>query len=71
MWPDTHFHEKIDYKRIHVLSKRADLRIKRIQHFSKGPLYWPKKDIIRPTLRILLGGWFYIEMEKNICSGEL
>jgi SAM-dependent methyltransferase len=64
MWPDTHFHE-IDYKRIHILAERADLWIKRFEHFNKGPFYWWKMGIIRPTLRILLGGWFYIEMEKK------
>lgn len=63
MWPPAHFHE-IDFNRIHILAERAGLHIKRIDRFNKGPLYWWKMGIIRPTLRILLGGWFYVEMQK-------
>lgn len=64
MWPPAHFHE-IDSYRMHVLAERASLQIKRIERFNKGPFYWWKMGIIRPTLRILIGGWFYIELEKN------
>lgn len=63
MWPDAHFHE-IDFRRIYILAERAGLRIKRIERFNKGPFYWWKMGLIRPTLRILLGGWFYVEMQK-------
>ena len=64
MWPDTHFHE-IDSKRMRILTERARLRIKHIEHFNKGPFYWWKMGVFRPTLRIILGGWFYIEMQKE------
>jgi len=64
MWPDTHFHE-IDEKRLGVLLKSANLRADRIERFNKGPLYWWRMGIIRPTLRVFLGGWFYVEIRKN------
>ncbi len=63
MWPPAHFHE-IDFSRLHTLADRAKLRINRIERFNKGPLYWWKMGLIRPTLRILIGGWFYIELQK-------
>ncbi|MDZ7343397.1 MAG: methyltransferase domain-containing protein [candidate division KSB1 bacterium] len=65
MWPDTHFHE-IDHKRLQVLAKSAGLRIDRIERFNKGPWYWWKMGIFRPTVRVFFGGWFYIEMKKEI-----
>ena len=63
MWSERHFHE-MDSKRLHTLSERAGLRIKRIERFNKSPFYYWKTGIIRPTLRLLFGGWFYLEMEK-------
>ena len=63
MWPDTHFHE-IDIKRIRTIAERADLEINRLEIFNKGPFYWWKMGFLRPTLRIFLGGWFYIELQK-------
>lgn len=63
MWPPAHFHE-IDHKRMHILAERAGLQIKRIERFNKSPFYWWKMGLIRPTLRILMGGWFYIELQK-------
>jgi SAM-dependent methyltransferase len=63
MWPNTHFHE-IDRERMHVLAENAKLSINHIERFNKGPLYWWKMGIIRPTLRIVFGGWFYIELIK-------
>jgi hypothetical protein len=64
MWLDTHFHE-IDSKRLGILAKSADLRIDRFERFNKGPFYWWKMGIFRPTLRVFFGGWFYIEMKKS------
>lgn len=65
MWLDTHFHE-IDAKRIRIIAERAGLRVNQLDRFNKSPFYWWKMGIIRPTLRILIGGWFYIELEKNL-----
>lgn len=64
MWLDTHFHE-LDAKRIKILAERAGFKLCRIERFNKSPLYWWKMGLIRPTLRILLGGWFYIELQKT------
>ena len=63
MWLDTHFHE-LDQKRIAILAQSADLRITRIERFNKSPFYWWKMGVIRPTLRVFFGGWFYIEFKK-------
>ena len=63
MWMDTHFHE-IDAKRIEILADRAKLKIIRFEKFNKSPLYWWKMGLIRPTLRVIWGGWFYLEMRK-------
>lgn len=65
MWLNTHFHE-IDAKRIRIIAERAGLRVNQLDRFNKSPFYWWKMGILRPTLRILIGGWFYIELEKNL-----
>lgn len=64
MWPDTHFHE-IDAQRLHVLARSAGLRIERMERFNASPFYFWRMGIFRPTLRVLFGGWFYVEMEKG------
>lgn len=63
MWPDTHFHE-IDRKRFYTLTQRAGLEVQKLDVFNKGPLYWWRMGIFRPTLRVFLGGWFYTELRK-------
>lgn len=63
MWLPTHFHE-IDRERLNILVKSANLRIDRLERFNKGPFYWWKMGIVRPTLRVFFGGWFYIELKK-------
>lgn len=64
MWPPTHFHE-IDRDRMLTLAKSANLDIAQLTRFNKGPLYWWKMGLIRPTLRVFFGGWFYIELTKD------
>jgi SAM-dependent methyltransferase len=64
MWKETHFHE-IDRRRLKVLMQSADLRIRRMEGFNKSPFYWWKMGIFRPTLRVFLGGWFYLEVQKT------
>jgi len=64
MWPPPHFHE-IDRYRLGALSDSAKLRIHRFERFNKGPAYWWKMGLFRPTLRVFFGGWFYIELKKN------
>ena len=64
MWPATHFHE-IDKQRLQVLAESSKLRIDEISRFNKGPFYWWKMGIIRPTLRVFFGGWYYLELRKN------
>jgi len=64
MWPETHFHE-IDKKRLDILVKSAGLHTRRIERFNKGPFYWWKMGIFRPTLRVFFGGWYYIELGKT------
>ena len=63
MWADTHFHE-IDGKRLSVLARSAGLSIGHMERFNKNPFYFWRMGIIRPTLRIIFGGWFYVEMKK-------
>lgn len=63
MWNDTHFHE-IDYKRIAILAKSAGLRIERLERINKGPLFWWKMGLFRPTLRVFFGGWYYLELKE-------
>jgi SAM-dependent methyltransferase len=63
MWLDTHFHE-IDSQRLKVVADSANLRITRMLRFNKSPFYWWKMGIIRPTLRALFGGWYYLELKK-------
>ena len=63
MWSERHFHE-MDSKRIHILAERAGFVITRFERFNKHPLNWLKHGIFRPTLRVLFGGWYYIEMKK-------
>lgn len=64
MWSERHFHE-MDRKRIHILSERAGFKITRFERFNKHPFNWLKHGILRPTLRVLFGGWYYIEMKKS------
>ncbi len=65
MWPESHFHEMARYE-LEKLFERASLKIEKIRTFNKSWLYWLKMGIFRPTLRALIGGWYYVELTK--CS---
>ncbi len=64
MWMDTHFHE-IDRGRLEFLFSRAGLKVLKLDEFNKRPSYWLKMGLFRPALRIVFGGWFYAELEKE------
>jgi SAM-dependent methyltransferase len=63
MWHEHHFHE-MDRERLQVLFRAAGLSSHRFERFNKGAFYWWHMGIFRPTLRLLFGGWYYIELRK-------